>query len=361
MKEITLEILDNMLNLAHVIVKCNPISLFYLNDLSIIKNIEDLITILDLPNENECKRYAILDYFQSKHHRFSFVELKHNPFQIDLNGILFNKYQEIQRIFFSQKDIARLISNNTNYDVIILILIDGLSYEDCRNLDNISPCFVNGATLTEVDFKNIIGNPTIATRLYDKHFFNRLCFSYWNRDNPLTNNIFFAFDKDTQMKQVDEFDEIIFQLKNKEINRSYIQILINGLDQVSHKNWDRPPIKSRVECIFKTYIPKLRKIILDKNLCGKIYAVSDHGVWWRPKIDSIEKYQIITDKRANAKRYLSGNLIRDKVRHVTCYGKRYSLLKYPYIFRDYKKNEWGCHGGISYYESIVPFYQMEVG
>jgi hypothetical protein len=195
MKKITLEELDNMLNLAPVIVKCNPISLFYLDDLSIIKNVEDLITILDLPNENECKRYAILDYLQSKYHRFPFVELGHDPFQIDLNDILFDKYQEIQKVFFSQKDIAKLISNNTNYDVIILILIDGLSYEDCKDFKNISPCFVNGATLTEVGFKNIINNPPIAYRLHNKHFYNRLGFSYWDRDNPLSNDLFLLLIK----------------------------------------------------------------------------------------------------------------------------------------------------------------------
>lgn len=360
MKKINLEELDYKLNQIPFIVKCNPLSLAFLEDLEIISNIKEFICEIDSLKKTNCKRYAIIDYLQSEYTRFPLVDLLHDPFRPDASKILFNKYKQLPNLIFNQKQIPKYIVSNTKYDVIFLILIDGLSYENCRERENLYPCFVNGATLTEVGFRNIIGDPPIAYRLYKKYFKNRFGFSYWNRENKLSNIIFNMFDKNTQMFQTSEFDEIFTILKGSNLNKTYIQILLSGLDEICHKNWDRPPIKAIVNRIFEEYIPSLTELILSKNLSGMLYVVSDHGIWWKPEINSQEKYIILNDKRAQSKRFFSGHLIHDKVIHVTCYGKNYSLLKYPYIFTSFKKNEWGCHGGISYHESIVPFFRMEV-
>lgn len=360
MKKLNLKELDYKLNQIPFIVKCNPLSLAFLENIEIISNLKEFIYELDSLSETSCKRYAIIDYLQSEYNRFPLVDLLDDPFQPNASKILFNKYKQLPNFVFNQKQILKRITSNIKHDVIFLILIDGLSYENCKGRENVYPCFVNGATLTEVGFRNIIGNPPIAYRLYKKYFKNRFGFSYWNRENKLSNIIFEMFDKNTQMFQVSEFDEIITILKKNNLNKTFVQILTHGLDGMCHRNWDRPPIEAIVNRIFENYIPSLKELILSKNLSAMLYLVSDHGIWWKPEINSKEKYIILNDKRAQSKRFFSGHLIHDKVIHVTCYGKNYSLLKYPYMFMSFNKNEWGCHGGISYYESMVPFMEMEV-
>lgn len=360
MRKLNLKELDYKLNQIPFIVKCNPFSLAFLENIEIISNIKEFIYEIDSLKKTNCNRYAIIDYLQSEYTRFPLAELLDDPFQPNASEILFNKYTQLQNLIFNQKQISKYITSNTKYDVIFLILVDGLSYENCKVRENVYPCFVNGATITEVGFKNIIGKPPIAYRLYKKYFRNRFGFSYWNRENNISNTIFEMFDKNTQMFQVSEFDEIVTILKKNRLNKTFVQILISGLDEMCHRNWDRPPIEAIVNRIFENYIPSLKEIILSKNLSAMLYLISDHGIWWKPKINSQEKYIVLNDKRGQSKRFFSGHLIHDKVKHVTCYNKNYSLLKYPYILRSFKKNEWGCHGGISYYESIVPFLKMEV-
>lgn len=360
MNIVDIEGLNAKLNKIPVMVKCEPLSLAFLDDLEIICDLKDFINKIDSLQNLDCHRIAILDYLSSEYNRFPVVELSHDPYNEDLSEILFNKYNTLSKFIFSQKQISKIITSDTNVDVIFLILVDGLSYEDCKTKKNVQPCLVNGATLTNVGFQNIIGKPPIAYKLFKKNFKNRLGFSYWSRENELTNILFKTFDPDIEMNQVDEFDNILLILEKKSLIKTYVQILLSGLDEICHKNWGRPPINAIVSQLFDEYIPNLSELILSKNLIGLIYLVSDHGILWKPNKKDTEKHILLVDKRAQSKRFLHGHLIHDKVKHVSCYGKNYSLLKYPYIFKKYRKNEWGTHGGISYFESIVPFLRMEV-
>lgn len=360
METIDLEELDTKLNRIPVIVKCEPLSLSFLNDLKIISDLKNFIYKMDSLKDLNSKRVVILDYLSSEFNRFPIFKLSHNPYNADLSELLFSKYNILSKSIFSQKQISKIITSDTAVDVIFLILVDGLSYDDCKNKKNVKPCLVNGTTLTYVGFQNIIGNPPIAYKLFKKNFKNRLGFSYWNRGNELTDILFKTFDSDIGMYQTDEFDNILLILEKKSLIKTFVQVVMPGLDGVCHRNLGRPPINAIVSQLFDEYIPKLSELILNKNLMGLIYLVSDHGIWWKSKKRDTNRYILLFDRRAQSKRFLSGHLIHDKVRHVTCYGKNYSLLKYPYIFKKYRRNEWGTHGGISYFESIVPFLKVEV-
>lgn len=355
-----MEELNAKLNKIPVQVKCEPFSVFFLDDLEIIRDLKDLVYRIDSLKSMSCRRIAILDCLPSEHSRFPIVELTHNPYNSNLSEIIFHKYSRLYKYVLSQKQLSKIITSDTSVDVIFLILVDGLSYEDCKNRENVRPCLVNGATLTSVGFKNIIGKPPIAYKLFKKNFHSRLGFSYWSRENELTDVLFETFDPTTQLFRIDEFDGVLSILKKENLIKTFVQIVQSGLDGISHRSWDRPPIKAIVCRIFDEYIPSLAELVLSKNLTGLIYLVSDHGIWWKPQKGKTESCILLDDKRAKSKRFLSGHLIRDNVRHVTCYGENYSLLKYPYIFKEYRRNEWGTHGGISYFESIVPFFKMEV-
>ena len=149
------------------------------------------------------------------------------------------------------------------------------------------------------------------------------------------------------------------ELEKHKLYKTYVQIIISGLDQFAHEFRDRPPIRAWVERLFSYYIPSITEILRNKRLTGQIYMVSDHGILWKPNRRD-KKYIVVPEIQATRKRLLSGHKIRNNVIHVTCFGDDYSLLKYPYIYKDFRSNEWGTHGGISYFKSIVPFYKLEV-
>jgi hypothetical protein len=354
-----IEELKNLLKRTPVILQSDPIALAYLENTRVVKDLHYFVGELDSPVPTKSEGIIILDDNPRYSDRFPVVEVTEDLFKPRLNELLFNKYNFLSNNLFTQKNIADLvISDANNKDVIVLFLIDGLSYYDCRDIESVKPCFVNGATITETGFQNIIGDPTLAHRLFEEGFKSRLGFSYWNRNNELTNLLFKGFAGD-QMYQVSEYASILETLEQKSLEKTFIQIVVEGCDEVAHKSRDRPPIKQFIKRIFKEHIPRLTDILHDKGLKGVIHLVADHGIWWKTS-NNKEKCIILSDPRTSSKRFLNGHIIRNDVLQVECYGKRYSLLKYPYLFNDYAVNEWGTHGGISFYECFVPYYKKEI-
>lgn len=353
-----IEGLKNLLKKTPVILQSDPITLAYLENVEVVENLQSFIKKLDMPIQMASDDIVIIDKSIFDFSRFPAVQITEDLFKPELNELLFAKYEFLSKYLFTQKDVGKLIASDVDTDVIILYLVDGLSYINCRDIREVEPCFVNGATLTDVGFRNIVGDPPIAYKLFENGFKSRIGFSYWERDNGLTNILFEGF-VDEQMHRVSEYDSIIQILKEESLEKTFVQIVVAGCDGVAHKNRDRPPVRQLVKRIFEEYIQKMEDIIRDKGLHGIMYLVADHGIWWKPNGNE-EEYIVISDSRAKSKRFLDGHIIRNDVLHVESYGKKYSLLKHPYLFSDYAINEWGTHGGISYYESFVPFYKREV-
>ena len=342
-----------------VILLSDPLSLAFIDDVCIIKNQREYFLRMDSLEKQESNKTVVIDAEGSYFDRIPRVYLNHDPYIPDLSNFLFTKYNQIMSWSFTQKDIQNRILSDTKVDTIILILVDGLSFDDCKNRPFVTPCLVNGATITPVGFRNIIGKPPIEYHLFKRGFKSRIGFSYWDRSNELTNLIFTGFDPGAQMHRVEEFDQILSTLSGYKLNKTYVQIILSGLDQFAHEFRDRPPVNEWVERLFSHYIESIKEILQAKGLIGHIYVVSDHGILWKPK--RLEKKVIVIPEiQATRKRFMNGHKIRNNVIHVSCFGEDYSLLKYPYIYNDFRSNEWGTHGGISYYESIVPFLKLEV-
>jgi hypothetical protein len=85
------------------------------------------------------------------------------------------------------------------------------------------------------------------------------------------------------------------------------------------------------------------------------YLTADHGILWR---DSIEgKIEVASDlfhEDARSPRYIKGALLRNYGRIIKSSGQAFTLLKLPWMTRNFRNDEWGVHGGISASESIVP-------
>lgn len=58
-------------------------------------------------------------------------------------------------------------------------------------------------------------------------------------------------------------------------------------------------------------------------------------------------------------RYVKGSILRGYGRVCRCRGQSYTLFRAPYVTRRFRNNEWGVHGGISAWESVVPFITRE--
>lgn len=350
----------NILQQTPVILKGNEVPIIYLDDnTKIMRNLELFNEMIDNPEPIEEKPVVILDKINKNPWKFPVIEISEDVFNENLNFLICEKYNSIEKKIFSQKEIAKYITSNIDYDVIITIIVDGLSYLDASYIDGVRACFVNGPTLTKIGMRNIINDPPIALRLFDLGFKKRIGFSYWNRDEILTNIIFHSFTQ-SQMKKVREFKEILSKLESMTLENSYVQIVVEGCDQVCHRNRDRPLVKEIVNRLFNNWIVNLSRIIIKKNISAIIYLMADHGIWWNQNTSDKKNYKIISHPQATSKRYISGNVIGEHFITISCYGNNYSVLKYPYIFNDYAINEWGTHGGISIYESFVPFYVKKV-
>jgi hypothetical protein len=336
----------------------NPLSVCLLDEIEPEHSYGSFKSRLDsiflMPN----KRYVILEARDNS--PFPLVSLDGKITPSDINGILYDRYEIFRKVLILQSQIAgKIIEQACKFEVIVFIIVDGLSYFDCKERFDVIPCLVDGISKTENGYKNCVGNPTIGRQLFACGFKNLIGFSYWTREmdtTGLTDKLFVPFSQE-RMIRVRSFKEVSNLLSNQPLLKTYVQIVMQGLDQLGHDYRDEPMIKQTVDIIFNRF-EKLKDIILKKKLRALVCMTSDHGILWREN----NELQLINEPSQSlnhSPRYLDGKIMRDYVMPVTSWGNNYSLLKYPFITRKLRNNEWGIHGGLSAEESIIPLV-MEV-
>ena len=354
--------LEKLIDFTPIIVEGDILRLIELEDIIIESDIKEYVLRVDepslVPNERIILTGPITNYYK----RWPIIHVnKRNPVNlIRFNNYLFQNFDFAQKNLFAQSQIADHIADDIEVDMIILLLIDGLSYKDWIDFPYVSSCFVDGPTITAFGFRNIIGNPPIAYRLFNNGFKKRFGFTYWDRDNQLTDLLFFGFEPSLQLKRVSEFKEVLLGLDKLPLEQTYIQILINGLDYICHHHRGRPPIKTIAKELYERIFSDLVSQVQKMGATAIIYATADHGILWKPAPEENENLIVIKDDRVNTHRYAKGSFLIPNARHFTCYGKNYTSLAYPYLFKPLSRLERGVHGGISYQESVVPFVKMEV-
>ena len=350
--------LDYELDRYPVVVSENLLALGFLSDIEIVTDGERFLRQLDRTSLMNCKRYIVIDPHEECLRRFPVIKPRFNPFCHELNDALFRNYSMCQKRALTQRNLPALISKHTNVDVIVLIIIDGLSYADCREGYDVEPCMVNGLTVTKIGYRNVVGSPTIGERLFKRGFANLLGFTYWKRedDAEISDRIFVPFGFE-RVHKVAGFSEILNVLSEADLLKTYIQIVMAGLDEVAHKNRDEPLIEPIVARIFNR-VRLIENLIIEKQRTGIIYLTADHGILWKHRCE----LQHINDPASEnaSTRYFYGRLARQYARPITSYGRNYSMLQFPYITRTLRNNEWGVHGGISYQECFVPFLRREI-
>jgi hypothetical protein len=239
--------------------------------------------------------------------------------------------------------------------LVALIVVDGLSYYDLSEDTDAIPCLVDGITITQYGYRQAVGRPSLSQRLFALGYTQQLGFTYFANSNNLANDLHDTFSE-SQCVRVRSFDDIIEYIDHTSISKGYIQITLSGLDQICHSHHDRPPREHYLQTILERY-QRLLESLQDKVGRVLVCLTADHGIMWREYAE--EQLEVVTDifqEDIRSPRYIKGSLLRSYGRCCVCDGIRYTLLRFPVVTRDFRNNEWGMHGGISAWESIVPLF-----
>ena len=354
--------LDAVLNHTPVVYEGEPLLLAELDNLVVERDVWQYVQRVDDLSPLPIERTVLLGPVTSYFDRWPVMRMDaRSPADMArFNRSLFENYDQVRQFSFTQSDIAAHIEEDLDVDVIVLLLIDGLSYTDWMDYPGVQSCLVEGPTITPVGFRNVVGKPSIARRLFEKGFRKRMGFSHWDRSNTLTDVFFHGFDPAMQMFRVNEFKQVLLALEKVPKEQTYIQILVNGLDSISHHHRGRPPVEAIARHLYEDVLLALVERLQELGATALVYATADHGILWKPGPASSEELITIRDERTNSRRYAKGAFIVPHSRQFSCYGANYTVLAYPYLFQSLTRLEWGTHGGISFQESVVPFVKLEV-
>jgi len=353
---VTLEELIKYLEIGPVMAQMSRLSLAFLplERLQLFETAAELVATLDSPEvQSDRTMMLTLDWNPQYASRLICVKVNHQPLTTELNRVLKSRFDFIKSTLICQSQLPDLIAQPTGASCTILILVDGLSWADfCAYwLEPVSAraVLVDGASTTEQGMKRIIGKPSIVERLFAQGCDRTYGFSYWTReDNALTDRLFAFFGDNVE--KVRSFQDAWERLAEINLEATYIQIVRQGLDGLCHKHRDRPNPKNYVKQLAQDW-ESLLTLLQKRGISARIYLTSDHGILWKEGHD----FQVFSQgKWGDSPRYLKYSYPNSYTLDLEFEENIYSLLNYPYLYRNFRVNEWGMHGGLSFEESIVP-------
>lgn len=357
------------LNSSPLVVEMQPVLYAFLpSDIKVVDTSAEASWLFDDPEPTLPTKMIIRKEDPCYQGRFPHVQCYHDPFSKDLNNVLLKRFELISDNMLCQSRISSRMISNTNREtkVVVLFLVDGLSYEQVRQVVaedqlcsafQLHPCLVDVPTITRIAFPNIVGNPAVSMRLFDQGFYYRTGFSYWTReDNELSNQIFQGI---SQVEKVGQFGFIMASLRQilgkLGDERAFIQILRTGLDGYVHAQKRRPPIEAIVDEVLSEF-DQIVDLCRTMNLRAQLYLTADHGILWR---DDFEPRILGTTSAQTSPRYFGWRELYEyetvPYRQFTWQNEEFYCLDVPYLRRPLRIDEQGVHGGVSYEESIVPF------
>lgn len=371
----SLEELLALLARTPVVANIHPVSLCYLpDDVTVLDSVVDAMCLLDNPKPTRSGRLLIRNEQGERNGRFPHITCDHNPFTSELNDILFNNYDRIATNMLCQSHLAsRIAKEAMDYNLVVMLLIDGLSYHDVQNWPELSnsswyiePCFVDVPTVTHLAFPNVLGSPTLAERLFEIGYHNRMGFTYWTReDNKLTDKL---FKNIPNVQKTSHFSHIIATLRQQfthdpSSGKSFFQIIRTGLDGYAHHQKRKPPIQAIIEDV-------RQELIQLASLCNEfnekhgwrtaLYLTSDHGILW---FNEFEPLVIGTAPAGASARWCHWRDLyhqNENGRQFLVNNEEIYCLNYPQLRRPLRIDEQGVHGGISFQESLVPFVTVRI-
>lgn len=348
-----------------VICPLPKLASFYLDDLAIYTSLENFH--YDLYDPDKRFEQNVVVSTDDHHPDYTRLSCDEDPVTPRLNEVVDwsnrGHHNRLRRELIPQSNLKEHILHNVSGEsVVVLLIVDGLSYESIRTTNlPAQPVIVDGITTTEPGFRRIIyGNDNVSLYselLREKNFTNKFGFTYWDRgQEELSTDLHASMGNDVY--RIRDFSEAIAQLSDDAPfrNRTYVQITRMGLDQDSHNKKEAPDHDAVVETLIED-IQALESELADKAESYRIFASSDHGILWRTQLP--DNPDVVLDDYKHQPRYVTG---RQRVPHSMSIKNQaeeiVSGLAYPYLARDFKHTEWGVHGGFSYYESVVPLIEL---
>lgn len=353
---VTLEELLKYLKIGPVMAQMTRLSLAFLplEKLQIFETAAALVATLDRPDiQSDRTMMLTLDCNPQYANRLIPLQINHQPLTSELNQVLKPRWDFIKSTLICQSQLPDLIAQPTGASCTILILVDGLSWADFSaywpEAVPAQPVLVDGASTTEQGMKRIVGKPPVVERLFAQGCDRAIGFSYWTReDNALTDQLF-AFFSDN-VEKVRSFQDVLECIAEIDLESTFIQIVRQGLDGLCHKHRDRPTPENYVKALAQDWCSLLGYLQI-QGISAQVFLTSDHGILWKSGHD----LQVLPQgKWMDSPRYFKHSYPSPQTLDIDFEGRIYSLLNYPYIGRDFRINEWGMHGGLSFEESIVP-------
>ncbi len=351
---------SRLLDLYPAAFSGNPLNLLLLDDAQPIWNGRDYLRRLDALSLMDERREYLAD--ASCSWPFPHVRLDSRPDPWDISEVLFERFDDARLMLPKQGGIAEVIDARVRQRLpraVGLIIADGLSYYDMLPEMGAEPVFVPGITSTAFGYREVTGQPSISRRLFALGYAQQMGFTYFDPQvNDLARDVYATFAP-SQVTRVKEFGEVLNMLKGVPATPIYVQITMAGLDQLSHSHWDRPPRDEYLRHIVENY-DALAEALRGRFGHALTVLTADHGILWRDEIEGrLEIADGLFAEDLGSPRYVKGSLLRGYGRVCRCNGQHYTLLRAPYMTRRFRNNEWGVHGGISAWESIVPLLMRE--
>ncbi|MBL7209205.1 MAG: hypothetical protein ISS52_03830 [Dehalococcoidia bacterium] len=264
----------------------------------------------------------------------------------------------------TQRDIGRILSEKASKfepDVVALMVVDGLSYYDLPDESDLHPCFVNGASITEFGYREVIGKPSVSARLFSLGYRHQLGFTYFDVETNLLASDLYSVFGCNQVTKVRVFEECLERINDERMSRGFVQVTAAGLDHLCHSHRDEPLVQRYIDDHIIAWFDKLVTCLKHGHRRVLACLTADHGILWRHCLEG--QWTVVNDLQPDDTRhmrYIPGSRLRHYVHVKNCLGNTYSMLQVPYLTRQLRNNEWGVHGGISAYESLVPLIMRVV-
>jgi len=360
--------IEGLLARTPIALQAHPTLLAYLPpDVEVLPDAKSLLARLDSPSPCHPSPMLTFDTDPRVRSRLPLVSCATDPYTDALNKVFAKRYDTVAAYTLKQSQIAdRMLQGNDSYEIIVLLLVDGLAYHDTRDWSaqlapsaQVQPCLAEGPTITRLCFPTIIGTPSIAARLFDAGFTARVGFSYWHReDNELTNRLFTTIQ---DVRRCGNMKDVVTQLgvyiHNHHAERIYAQIVRVGLDASAHHMRELPPVAALLSQLLLA-VQALMKLLAQTGRRAALYLTSDHGILWREEFAP----EIIGNAVGSARYAHWQDLGHQKQTGLqfAVGSESYYVLPYPLVRRPLRSDEAGVHGGVSFQESIVPFLSVEV-
>jgi hypothetical protein len=339
-------------------------------DVEVVLKARTLADQLDSLASHPARPVIITEFDPDYTDRFIVWDTPFRPAPAVIDRSLSDRLDYARSHLLTHQGIAnRVISDarRKGYQAVALLLVDGLAYDDTLEWpEHPEPCFVDGPSITfartpekeiipDIGFPAIVGTPPLARQLAETGIPHSRGYSYWDREE---NDVSARLFRGVPLTRVSGIAEALDLLTSVKLSGTYLQLVREGLDGLAHRRREVTinEVQATIKAIHKDY-RRLVNLLADSGLRGAVYLTADHGILWKKQ----HEFHRLEDYRSQHPRYnLKFSSESSHISRFDMKSRTFYLLHYPYLGARIRANDSGVHGGLSYWESIVPFIRVEV-